>query len=166
MGMPKLAMQMPRCMSSGASGLLQSHSEWGWPSNITEVPNNKNHQKWVLNFFPKWISADFYFRRLHVLHSIQNLPTVAKMMSKVEKILKRSLDSISSPPQTFSENSNNGVKIYLRRKGKTLLGIDNKTFCIQKFVDNIQQCFAFTTFLSIIWIFTEGDGIKYNLLKP
>ena len=30
--------------------------------------------------------------------------------------------------------------------------------CIQKFVDNSQQCFAFTTFPPIIWIFTKVMG--------
>ena len=53
------------------------------------------------------------------------------LASKVEKILKGSMDLISSPSQTF---------------------------CIQKFVDNIQPCFAYTPSLPIIWIFTEGEG--------
>ena len=46
----------------------------------------------------------------------------------------------------------------------------NKTFCIQKFLDNTQQCFAVTLhlshpYLAIFWIFTEGegDGIKSRL---
>ena len=39
----------------------------------------------------------------------------------------------------------------------------NKTFCIQKFLDNTQQCFAVTLHLShpymaIFWIFNEGEG--------
>ena len=37
-----------------------------------------------------------------------------------------------------------GRKVCLSRKGKTLLGIVSKTFCIQKFVDNTQRCFDFT----------------------
>jgi hypothetical protein len=36
-------------------------------------------------------------------------------------------------------------------------------FCFQKFVDNAQQCFAFTTFLPIILIFIECDGIQSRL---
>ena len=41
----------------------------------------------------------------------------------------------------------------------------NKLFVLKKFVDNPQQCFALTTFLPIISIFTEGegDGIKSRL---
>ena len=34
-------------------------------------------------------------------------------------------------------------------------------FCFQKFVNNSQQCFAFTpqaNFPPILWIFTEGEG--------
>ena len=54
-----------------------------------------------------------------------------------------------------------GWKVCLRCKGKTFLGIVNKLFV----VDNIQQCFAFTPFPPIIWIFTEGedDGIESRL---
>ena len=36
--------------------------------------------------------------------------------------------------------------------------VKTQLFCIQKFVDNTQQCFAFTPFPPIIWIFTEGEG--------
>ena len=43
--------------------------------------------------------------------------------TKIEKILKGSLDSITF---TFSENSNYGQKICLGCKGKTLLGVVNK----------------------------------------
>ena len=39
-------------------------------------------------------------------------------------------------------------------------------FCIQKFVDNIQQCFAFTTFPPRIWIFTEGEGDRVESKLP
>ena len=55
------------------------------------------------------------------------------------------------------------------RAGKFAWGVKAKhclqTFWIQKFVDNIQQYFAFTPFPLIIWIFTEGelDGIKSGL---
>ena len=37
-----------------------------------------------------------------------------------------------------------GGKVCLIRKGKTLLGVVNKLLNFQKFVDNAQQCFAFT----------------------
>ena len=46
---------------------------------------------------------------------------------KVEKILKGSLDSISSPSPSVKIQIMGG-KVCLRRKGKTLLGIDNKLF--------------------------------------
>ena len=53
-------------------------------------------------------------------------------------------------------------------KGKTLLGIVNKLFYFQKFVDNRKQCFAFTpqpNFPTHICIFNEGegDGIEFRL---
>ena len=60
---------------------------------------------------------------------------------KVEKILEGSLDSISSPSSS--------VKIQIMG-GKVCLRCKGKTFCIQKFVDNIQKCFAFIPFLPII----------------
>ena len=54
-------------------------------------------------------------------------------LHKVEKILKGSLDFIPTPSTfTFSENSNYG-----RESCQQIL-------CFQKFVDNTQQCFAFT----------------------
>ena len=58
--------------------------------------------------------------------------------AKVEKILKGSLDSISSSSMKIQIM---GGKVCLRCEGKTLLGIVNK-FHVQKFVDNIHQCFA------------------------
>ena len=36
--------------------------------------------------------------------------------------------------------------------------IFSTNFEYKKFVDNIQQCFAFTPFPPIIQIFTEGEG--------
>ena len=51
------------------------------------------------------------------------------LIIKVEKILKGSLDSISSPSPS--------VKIQI-------IGRKRQNICIQKFVDNDQQCFAFT----------------------
>ena len=54
---------------------------------------------------------------------------------KVETILKGSLDSIPSPSPSVKIRIM-GRKVCLRCKGKTLF--------FQKFVDNAQQCFAFT----------------------
>ena len=75
---------------------------------------------------------------------------------KVENILKGSLDSITSPSPSVKIQIMGG-KVSLTYKGKTFLGIVNKLF-YKQFVDNIQQCFAFTPFSPIIWIFTEGEG--------
>ena len=50
----------------------------------------------------------------------------------VEKILKGSLDLISSPSVKIQII---GGKVCLRRKGKTLLGIANKRLKTKKFVD-------------------------------
>ena len=70
------------------------------------------------------------------------LPTVYTFdfvsVVKVEKILKGSLDLMQSPSVKIQIIAG---KIHLRCKGKTLLGVVNK---LQKFLDNPQQCFAFT----------------------
>ena len=63
------------------------------------------------------------------------------MEFKVEKILKGSLDSISSPSPSVKIQIMGG-KVCLRCKGKTLLGVVNKLLKIKKFVDITQQCFA------------------------
>ena len=85
-----------------------------------------------------------------------------KRIFKVEKLLKGNLDSISSPSVKIQIMSG---KVCLRRKGKTLLGIVSKTFCIQKFVDNTQQCFAFTegSSYSNVDDMMEGHKIKSAL---
>ena len=81
----------------------------------------------------------------------------AKIWSKVKTIWKDSLDLIPSP----------SVKIQIIGGKVFSKGNNAKHFCFQKFVDNTQQSFAFTTkvnnFPPIIWIFTEGDGIESRL---
>ena len=57
---------------------------------------------------------------------------------KVEKILKGSLDLISSPSLSVKIQII-GWEVYLRDAGGC-----QQTFCFLKFVDNAQQCFAFT----------------------
>ena len=64
-----------------------------------------------------------------------------QFLGKVENILKGSLDSISSPLHTVKIQIMAG-KVCLKSKGRTLLC--QQTFCFQNFVDNAQQCFAFT----------------------
>ena len=50
---------------------------------------------------------------------------------------------------------------------QNIAGWYQQTFCFQKFVDNSQQCFAFTPQANFIaqkiWIFSEDDGIKARL---
>ena len=58
-------------------------------------------------------------------------------VGKVENILKGSLDLIPLPLPSVKIQIM-GRKVSLRYKGKTLLEV------FQKFVDNSQQCFAFT----------------------
>ena len=60
-------------------------------------------------------------------------------LGKVENILKGSLDSISSPSLKIQIM---GGKVCWRCKGIT--GCCQQTFECKKFVDNAQQCFAFT----------------------
>ena len=65
---------------------------------------------------------------------------VPHQISKVEKVLKGSLDLISSPSPSVKIQIMGG-KVCLRCKGKTLLGVVNKLLKA-KFVDITQQCFA------------------------
>ena len=69
---------------------------------------------------------------------------------KVEKILIGRLNSIKSPSPSVKIQIKGG-KVCLRCKSKTLLGVVNKLLKTKglltspsKFVDNAQQCFAFT----------------------
>ena len=102
-----------------------------------------------------------------ILPIINHLPTHGwhlwkkSITVKVEKILKGSLDLISSPSEKIQIMDG---KVCLRFKGKTLLSVVNNFFCFQKFVDNAQHYLALhlkPTFPPIIWIFPEGedDGI-------
>ena len=55
-----------------------------------------------------------------------------------------------------------GKKVCLRRKGKKLLGI--VSFCVQKFVDNIQHCFVFSLKVKVMgW--NPVCLLKYFLLN-
>ena len=62
-------------------------------------------------------------------------------LSKVEKILKGSLDLIPSPSPSVKIDIMGG-KVCLRCKGKTLLGDVNKLLKTKSFFDIPQQCFA------------------------
>ena len=63
-------------------------------------------------------------------------------MSKVEKILKGSLDLIPSPSVKIQIMGN---KVCMRCRGKTLLVVVMQTFQNKKFVDITQQCFFLLT---------------------
>ena len=99
--------------------------------------------RWLHQFFIKIgiFNLDFLTTKHQMLKiKIHNI--------KVEKILKGSLDSISSPLHSVKIQIV-GRKVCLRRKGKYCWALS--TNCsIQKFVDNIQQLFAFTPFSHII----------------
>ena len=71
----------------------------------------------------------FRFEKIHK-------PITFRFSNKVEKILKASLDLISSPSPSVKTQIMGG----------------------KVFVDNIQQCFAFIPFPPIICFFTEGEG--------
>ena len=93
-----------------------------------------------------------------------------KIFHKVEKISKGSPDLNPSPSPSVKIQIM-GEKVCLMGKGcynslgkgKTLLGIVNNFFCIQMFVDNTQQCFAFIPFPPIFFTEGKGDGIKSRL---
>ena len=80
--------------------------------------------------------------------------------SKVEKILKGILDSIPSPSPSVQIQIRGG-KVCLRRKGKTLLGIETN-FLYSKVCWQRPAMFCLytlkQTFPPLIWIFTEGEG--------
>ena len=84
---------------------------------------------------------------------------------KVEKILKRSLDSIPSPSSSVKIQIMGG-KVHLRCKSTTLLG--NKLFVFISLLttpSNVLPLHLKQTFPPIICIFTEdeGDGIESRL---
>ena len=85
---------------------------------------------------------------------------------KVEKILKGSLDSIPSPSSSVK------IQIYWQDSLLEVIrqniapGWCQQTFCFQKFVDNVQQCFAFTPQANFLahdyfdWSWKWWDGIQ------
>ena len=62
---------------------------------------------------------------IKLIYSKKNTKSWRTLIHKVEKILKGSLDSIPSPPP-FVKIQIRGGKVWLRCKGKTLLGFINK----------------------------------------
>ena len=79
---------------------------------------------------------------------------------KVKKILKGSLDSISSSSPSVKIQILGG-KVCSRHKSKTLLGIINTLFVFKSLSSNVLPLHL--SFSPIIVIFTEGDGIDSKL---
>ena len=67
------------------------------------------------------------------------------LFDKVEKIKEDRLDSIPSP-STSVKIQIIGGKSLLEVIRQNIAGWCQQTFCFEKFVDNAQQCFAFTPF--------------------
>ena len=79
---------------------------------------------------------------------------------KVKKILKGSLDSISSSSPSVKIQILGG-KVCSRHKSKTLLVIINTLFVFKSLSSNVLPLHL--SFSPIIVIFTEGDGIDSKL---
>ena len=92
-----------------------------------------------LNFFMHTVIM--VFQAFLIIVRFTTYITNVSLILKVEKILKGSLESITSPSPSMKIQSM-GRKVCLRCKGKTLLGVANKHMKIKKFVDTTQQCFA------------------------
>ena len=97
-----------------------------------------------------------------------NLYYILKNDCKVEKILKSSLDSIPSPSSSVKIQIM-GVKVCLRCKSKTLLGIVNKLFIFKSLLttpSNVLPLYLKQTFPPIILIFNEGEGDVVEFISP
>ena len=84
--------------------------------------------------------------------------------SKVENILKGSLDLIQSPSPSVKIQII-GKNVCLRYKDKTLQGVVNKLLEIKSLLkspSNVLPNYLQKPFPPI-WIFTKGDGIKFRL---
>ena len=114
--------------------------------------------------FPSYLSQNI-MTRCPLYITTRGYYHLNKYMDKVENILKGSLDLIQSPSPWLKIQIIGG-KVCLRCKGKTLLGIVNKLFVFKSLLkkpSNVLPLHLKQTFLPIIWIFTEGDGIKSRL---
>ena len=99
---------------------------------------------------------------------MDRFPSLRSFVNKVEKILKGSMDSIPSPSPSVKIQIMGG-KVYLRCKGKTLLGIVKNFLFSKVFWQHPAMFYLHASSkisLPIIWIFTEGegDGIESMLL--
>ena len=64
---------------------------------------------------------------------------VAEMQNAGRECVMITSGAVAFGKQKLSQVKILGRKVCLRRKGNTLMGIVNKLFCIQKFIDNTQQ---------------------------
>ena len=105
-----------------------------------------------MQIFKLWIHLVNFSSTKHgwyvIVHITQWVEIISEgeflFSSKVEKILKGSLDLIPSPSPSVKIQIM-GRKVCLSCKGKKLLCVVNKLLKNKKFVDITQQCFAFTT---------------------
>ena len=89
---------------------------------------------------------------------------ITNLLYKVEKILKGSLDSISSPSPSVKLQIM-GWKVCFRCKGKTLLGIVNKLLVTKSLLttpSNVLPLHLKQTFPPTIWILTEDKLMGSN----
>ena len=94
-------------------------------------------QWWVRKVFLNFAKVSYFWGWLDTFSWPKKYGRVqTKKLVKVEKILKRSLDLIPSPPPSVKIQIIGG-KVCLKRHCQQTL--ENK-----KFVDNTQKCFAFT----------------------
>ena len=100
-------------------------------------------------------SSDFSFSNWEsgeILASVNFILGLDLRTYKVEKILKGSLDSIPSPTPSVRIQIMSG-KVFLRCKGKTLMGIVNKLFVFKSLLtmsSNVLPYYLEQTFLPII----------------
>ena len=83
---------------------------------------------------------------------------------KIEKILKGSLDSISSPSPSVKIQIMGG-KVCLRHKGKTLLGIVNKRFVFKSLLTTPSNVLPLQKAAAIQTLTTRWRVIGSNLLS-
>ena len=126
--------------------------------------NFQNHHTWANLSQQFWICLEFELK-IHLCKFKRRFRV--SWNDKVEKILKGSMDSISSPSPSVKIQITGG-KVCLRRKGKTLLGIVNKLFVFKSLWQH-PTMFCLYTFpahnLNFHWRWRWWDRIKAIFLN-
>ena len=117
---------------------------------------------WLIKlFFHNWLT-----RLLMYIWNYRCLNiAILSSWSKVDKILKGSLDFIPLPSPSVKIQIMD-EKVCLRCKGKTMLSVFNKLLKTKSLLilpSNVLPYYLKYIFPPIIWIFPEGDGIKSRL---